>query len=201
MNSQHNQGTVHSEVHHEETHRTTVPAPGGPAPAGAGYQHGVAIEAPNVHIEEKHGLLHDIKEGVKDVVSGITGGGHKTEPTPKEHAKEAAHLQKKAESVLDHTSKEFKKAEKAQEKADKEAAKANEKTQKALHEQAKGQEYLAEAGAEMMKAGAKMQQEAASSVHQTPFNIHQKGEIQQTTNIATGAQQGAAAEAAYGKQY
>ena len=145
-----------------------------------------------LHLEtekEKHGILHDIKEGVKDVVETITG---KHEPTPKDHIKEAKHLHKKADDVLDDTSKDFKKAQKAQEKADKEAEKANHKTEKALNKQAKGQELLAEAGAELIEAGAKMQREAATDIHQAPYNIHQKGEVRQATMVDAGAQQAAA---------
>uniref|UniRef100_A0A914YF28 Uncharacterized protein n=1 Tax=Panagrolaimus superbus TaxID=310955 RepID=A0A914YF28_9BILA len=70
-----------------------------------------------LHLEqekEKHGLLHDIKEGVKDVVEAITG---RTSPTPKDHLKEAKHLQKKAEHILKDTKKDFKKAEKATRKS------------------------------------------------------------------------------------
>ena len=106
-------------------------------------------------------------------------------------------MHKKAEEALDHTSKDFKKAEKAQAKAEKEAEKANLKTEKALTKQAKGQEYLAEAGAEMIQAGAKMQREAGTDIHQVPYNFHQKGEIQQTTCLDTHAQTTAAQAAAH----
>uniref|UniRef100_A0A914Q6M0 Uncharacterized protein n=1 Tax=Panagrolaimus davidi TaxID=227884 RepID=A0A914Q6M0_9BILA len=142
------------------------------------------------HEKEKHGLLHDIKEGVKDVVETITG---KSEPTPKDHIKEAKHLQKKADDVLDDTHKDFKKAQKAQEKADKVAEKANHKTEKALNKQAHGQELLAEAGAELIEAGAKLQREAATDINQAPYNVHQKGQVQQTTLVDAAGQRAAAA--------
>uniref|UniRef100_A0A914ZCX2 Uncharacterized protein n=1 Tax=Panagrolaimus superbus TaxID=310955 RepID=A0A914ZCX2_9BILA len=187
---------VRTEVHEETTHsssagagagmRSTVPVVG--APMGA-----PIVGAPIVeHKEEKHGIMHDIKEGVKDAVGAITGKSSH-EPSAKDHVKEAKNLHKKAEDALDNTSKDFKKAEKAQEKADKEAEKANEKTAKALNKQAQGQQYLAEAGAEMVEAGAKMQREAASDIHQAPYNVHQKGNIQQATMVDTGAQHVAAA--------
>jgi|UniRef100_A0AC35F651 ElaB/YqjD/DUF883 family membrane-anchored ribosome-binding protein len=144
-----------------------------------------------LHLEqekEKHGLLHDIKEGVKDVVEAITG---RTSPTPKDHLKEAKHLQKKAEHILKDTKKDFKKAEKAQEKADKEAEKANHKTEKALNKQAHGQELLAEAGAELIEAGAMMQKEASDEVGEAPYNIHKTGEVRQATCVDASGQEAA----------
>ena len=145
-----------------------------------------------LHLEtekEKHGILHDIKEGVKDAVEAITG---KTSPTPKDHVKEAKHLSKKADDILDDTHKDFKKAEKAQHKADKKAEKANHKTEKALNKQAHGQELLAEAGAELIEAGAKMQRQAASGLGAAPYNVHQKGQVQQTTCVDAAGQVAAA---------
>uniref|UniRef100_A0A914ZBT2 Uncharacterized protein n=1 Tax=Panagrolaimus superbus TaxID=310955 RepID=A0A914ZBT2_9BILA len=130
--------------------------------------------------EEHGGMMHNIKEGVSNLVDKVTGS---SEPTPKDHAKEAKKLEKKAGDVLEDTQKDFKKAQKAQEKADKEAEKANEKTAKALNKQAKGQEYLAEAGNEMIQAGAKLQHKAAAHVNEAPYNIHQKGEVHQTTAV------------------
>ena len=170
---------VRTEVH-EETRTAAAP--------GAGYPHEAPIAAPTGHAQfehekEKGGVLHNIKEGVKEAI----GMGRKS-PTPKDHAKEAKHLHGKAEDVLDDVSKEFKKAEKAQAKADKEAFKANVKTEKALNKQAKGQELLAEAGAEMVQAGTKMQRNAAISDQSVPFNAHQKGEVHQTTCVSTAGQ-------------
>ena len=182
---------VRTEVH-EETHRTSGGVGGGMPVVGAPMAAPI-VGAPGVeHKEEKHGILHDIKEGVKDAVGAITGKSHH-EPTAKEHVKEAKSLHKKAEDALDNTNKDFEKAQKAQAKAEKEAEKANAKTEKALEKQAKGQQYLAEAGAEMVEAGAKMQREAASEIHQAPYNVHQKGQVQQTTCIDSGAQHAAAA--------
>jgi hypothetical protein len=136
-----------------------------------------------LHLEqekEKHGIFHDIKEGVKDVVESIVG---KSEPTPKDHLKEAKHLSKKAEHILKDTEKDFKKAEKAQHEAEKKAEKANHKTEKALNKQAHGQELLAEAGAELIEAGAMMQKEAADDVEKTSYNVHKTGEVRQATMV------------------
>ena len=130
--------------------------------------------------EEEHGVLHNIKEGVSNLVDKVTGS---SEPTPKDHVKEAKKLEKKADDILDDTHKDFKKAEKAQHKADKEAEKANEKTAKALNKQAKGQECLAKAGDEMIQAGAQMHRQADAHTNQAPYNVHSKGEVSQHTHV------------------
>jgi len=144
-----------------------------------------APEAPLHHRKEEGGILHDIKEGVKEGVNKVADVFTTDNDTPKYHTKEAKRLGKKADDILDDTGKDFKKAEKAQHKADKEAFKANEKTAKALNKQQRGQECLAQAGAEMQQAGAQMQNQAFSNRAAAPFNVHEQGEVRQKTCVET----------------
>lgn len=124
----------------------------------------------------------------------------------------ADQLKKEGHKILDHTEKDFKKADKAQAKAQKEAVKANIKTEKALNREIEGQEKLVMAGKptfsafplsvnftsqceqltlgqKLIEAGAKLQAEAAisGSGHEVKYNVHDTAKVKQQTSTMTGA--------------
>uniref|UniRef100_A0A914NXG1 Uncharacterized protein n=1 Tax=Panagrolaimus davidi TaxID=227884 RepID=A0A914NXG1_9BILA len=82
---------------------------------------------------------------------------------------------------------EFFQAEQAQADAQIASEKANEKTETALNHQEIGQELLTEAGANLIEAGAKLQQEAMNNQKEVPYNVHEQGEILQTTTCVSSS--------------
>jgi hypothetical protein len=163
---------------------------------------------------KKSGVLHGIKEGVKNVVHAVTGLGHSAVHTHdatcnkstcatyvqetshytevEEHARNARLLREQAEKTLKKNDSEFAEAERAQSQARIVAEHANLKTAEALQHQEKGQKLLAEAGAQMIEAGAKLQREAAAVQHTVPYNVHQEGDVRQTTIVSAAGQTAAA---------
>uniref|UniRef100_A0A914QUX6 Uncharacterized protein n=1 Tax=Panagrolaimus davidi TaxID=227884 RepID=A0A914QUX6_9BILA len=100
------------------------------------------------------------------------------------HERRARELREKALTTLKVNEQEFSQAERAQEAARIAAEQANAKTTQALENQERGQQLLAEAGARLIEAGAKLQQEAAAIKREVPFNVHQQGEVRQTTCVS-----------------
>ena len=122
----------------------------------------------DVHVDDKKktGVLHDIKEGVKNLADKITGNKdeHKHDTTcnkstchtyesatahyteTDEHARNARLLREQGEAALRNNAKEFSEAERAQAQARVVAEHANAKTAQALNNQERGQELIAEAG-------------------------------------------------------
>ena len=109
-----------------------------------------------------------------------------------EHERRARELREKALTTLKTNEEEFAQAERAQALAKAAAAQANVKTSQALENQERGQQLLAEAGARLIEAGAKLQQEAASIKREVPFNVHQQGEVRQTTCVSAAGVEAAA---------
>uniref|UniRef100_A0A914ZH37 Uncharacterized protein n=1 Tax=Panagrolaimus superbus TaxID=310955 RepID=A0A914ZH37_9BILA len=101
-----------------------------------------------------------------------------------EHERRGRELREKALTTLKINEQEFTQAERAQEAARIAADQANAKTTQALENQERGQQLLAEAGARLIEAGAKLQQEAAAIKREVPFNVHQQGEVRQTTCVS-----------------
>jgi hypothetical protein len=145
-----------------------------------------------VHDEEHKGVLGKVKETVVHAIEKVTGKDKDPEYQLEKEVKHAEHrahdLQKEGHKILDHTDKDFKKAEKAQAKAEKTAAKANELTEKALNKEIEGQEKLIIAGQKLIEAGTKLQAEAAiNQGHQVPYNVHDTAKVRQQTCTTTGA--------------
>ena len=109
-----------------------------------------------------------------------------------EMERRARELREQAQDALKQTDKEFVEAQRAQALARAAAEQANVKTEKALANQERGQQLLAEAGATMIEAGARLQREAAATQHQVPFNVHQQGEVRQTTCVSAAGVEAAA---------
>jgi hypothetical protein len=163
--------------------------------------------------QKKGGVLHGIKEGVKNVVNTLTGHGshHHTHDSScnkstcttyeqetshytevEEHARNARLLREQAEKTLKKNEAEFADAQRAQAQARIVAEHANLKTAEALSHQEHGQKLLAEAGAQMIEAGAKLQREAAATQHTVPYNVHKEGDVRQTTVVSAAGQTAAA---------
>ena len=105
----------------------------------------------------------------------------------------AKELREQAQAALKTNEIEFQQAQQAQNAARIASEIANAKTEQALTNQERGQQLLAEAGAQMIEAGAKLQREAAANSRQAPFNVHQQGEVRQTTVVSAAGQEMAAA--------
>uniref|UniRef100_A0AC34GUB9 Uncharacterized protein n=1 Tax=Panagrolaimus sp. ES5 TaxID=591445 RepID=A0AC34GUB9_9BILA len=105
----------------------------------------------------------------------------------------AKELREQAQAALKTNEIEFQQAQQAQNAARIAAEIANAKTEQALTNQERGQQLLAEAGAQMIEAGARLQREAAATQRQAPFNVHQQGEVRQTTVVSAAGQEMAAA--------
>uniref|UniRef100_A0A914YE28 Uncharacterized protein n=1 Tax=Panagrolaimus superbus TaxID=310955 RepID=A0A914YE28_9BILA len=110
-----------------------------------------------------------------------------------EHEAKAQELREQAQETLEKNEMEFQQAHQAQTAARIASEIANAKTDAALEHQEIGQELLVEAGAKLIEAGAKLQEEAMETQMQLPFNVHQEGEIQQTTYVSTVGIEAAAA--------
>uniref|UniRef100_A0A914PF52 Uncharacterized protein n=1 Tax=Panagrolaimus davidi TaxID=227884 RepID=A0A914PF52_9BILA len=104
-----------------------------------------------------------------------------------DHEAKAHELREKTEKTLEKNEMEFVQVEQAQTDAQIASEKANEKTETALKHQEIGQELLAEAGAKLIEAGAKLQQEAMINQNEVPYNVHEQGEILQTTCVSSSA--------------
>ena len=146
-----------------------------------------------VHDEEHKGILGKAKETVVHAIEKVTGKDKDPEYQLEKEVKHCEHradqLKKEGHKILDHTEKDFKKADKAQAKAQKEATKANIKTEKALNREIEGQEKLVMAGQKLIEAGAKLQAEAAisGSGHEVKYNVHDTAKVKQQTSTMTGA--------------
>uniref|UniRef100_A0A914Q1A2 Uncharacterized protein n=1 Tax=Panagrolaimus davidi TaxID=227884 RepID=A0A914Q1A2_9BILA len=105
----------------------------------------------------------------------------------------AKELREQAQAALKTNEIEFQQAQQAQNAARIAAEIANAKTEQALTNQERGQQLLAEAGAQMIEAGARLQREATATQRQAPFNVHQQGEVRQTTVVSAAGQEMAAA--------